>query len=705
MVKVSVIMPVYNAEEYLGQALDCLVHQTLKEIEIICVDDGSTDQSGKILDEYAVMDSRVLVLSQEHSGAGAARNLGISYAVGEYLSILDADDIFEQNMLEDTYEKAKEDAVDICIFKSDEFIEDIRYRTSRKYFLLQHQLPDFTPFTYRDITGNIFRTFMGWTWDKLFRRAFIVTHDLKFQTLQNTNDMLFTFMAIVEAEKISILHKTLVHRRGGLKNSLSATREKSWDCFYQALLALREGLIRIGIYKEVEKSYINYALHFSLWHLDTLKMPAFEALYEKLGKEIFTELGISAHKKKYFWNQEEYKKYRQIKMLPPQEYRILNGIQSEYKKMPYHVRKMKKSMVPKVSILIPIYNVENYLVECLNSVVNQTLNEIEIICINDGSTDNSLKIVEIFAAADERIVILDGPNGGYGKAMNRGLDVAAGEYIGIVEPDDYVEHTMYQTLCDIAIEKNLDFIKANFNYFKDIQGKRRFVLDRVASLREDLYNQVISAEEFSIVFRFSMNIWSGIYNRMFIKNNAIRFNETPGASFQDIGFFFQTFCFAQRMYFLDKTFYQCRRDNPYSSVYDKEKVYCACEEYRVLYEFLETHQEFKKRYIGYYQVRRYISYIVTFNRIADRRKGEFINRFHKEFKESYEKGELPEEVFEDWEWDEIQELITSPMDFYAHLSAKRKEIQLRQEIDLIKESKSWKIGCAVVYLPKKILRR
>ena len=705
MVKVSIIMPVYNAEEYLAEALECLIHQTLKEIEIICVDDGSTDRSHKVLDKYAAMDSRVLVLSQENSGAGAARNLGLPYATGEYLSILDSDDMFELDMLESAYMKAKRDEVDICVFKMDRFKEDIEHRQPYHWSILRNQLPHFEPFNYKDIQGNIFRVFIGWTWDKLFRREFVLENRLVFQELRNTDDMFFTFTAFVKAEKISILSRTLVHKRVGLNSSVSSTRESSWDCFYQALLALRQELTRIGIYKEVEKSYINYALHFSLWNLETLKMPAFEALYEKLKNEIFMELGISDKKKKYFWNQEEYKKYKQIKMFSSEEYRILNGMQTRYREMPYQIRQMNKSIMPKVSILIPIYNVEGYLIECLNSVVNQTLEDIEIICINDGSTDNSLKIVERFAAEDKRIVILDGPNGGYGRAMNRGLDAATGDYIGIVEPDDYVECEMYETLYKIAVKEKLDLIKADFNRFMDVNGKRKVICNQIAKANVKLYNQVISPSEYPIIFKFILNTWSGIYKRSYINKNCIRHNETPGASYQDIGFWFQTFCYAERIYFLDKVFYQKRGDNPNSSVYDSSKVYCMCEEYQYIYDFLERHPKFKEQYIGYYQHSKYYNYIFTFNKTLSEERLEFIKRFHKEFKASYEKGELPEEVFWDAEWDAIRELIESPMDFYAHLSANQKELQLRQEIDLIKTSKSWKIGSAVVYLPKKILGR
>ena len=108
----------------------------------------------------------------------------------------------------------------------------------------------------------------------------------------------------------------------------------------------------------------------------------------------------------------------------------------------------------KVSIIIPTYNVEMYLVECMESVVNQTLKDIEIICINDGSTDGSLEILKSYAQKDDRIVLVDKENGGYGIGMNIGLDKATGEYIGIVEPDDFIPLNMYSDLYEKAVEND-----------------------------------------------------------------------------------------------------------------------------------------------------------------------------------------------------------------------------------------------------------
>ena len=121
MAKVSVIIPVYNVAPYLRQKLDSVLGQTLRDIEVICVDDGSDDGCAKILEEYAQKDPRVCVLSQENAGAGAARNLGLAHASGEFLSFLDSDDFFEPTMLEKMVALAQEDNDDFVVCQSAQF--------------------------------------------------------------------------------------------------------------------------------------------------------------------------------------------------------------------------------------------------------------------------------------------------------------------------------------------------------------------------------------------------------------------------------------------------------------------------------------------------------------------------------------------------------------------------------------------------------
>ena len=310
--KVSVIIPVYNVENYLRQCIDSICAQTLSEIEIICVDDGSIDHSLDILKEYAEKDSRIKILQQKNGGAGSARNSGLRVARGEYLSFLDSDDFFEPDMLEKAYECIEKYQADFVVFGSDQYHMDSKEYIRNPWVLRVKDIPPYMPFKHRELTDNVFKTFVGWAWDKLYRRSFVEEKHLWFQEQRTTNDLLFVFSALVLAKRIAVVDKVLAHQRRGSGDSLSVTREKSWHCFYDALLALRKRLQDEDIYWELEQDYINYALHFSLWNLRTLAEPTKQKLRARLKDEWFGELGIVGRSKEYFYNRGEYDEYVEI---------------------------------------------------------------------------------------------------------------------------------------------------------------------------------------------------------------------------------------------------------------------------------------------------------------------------------------------------------------------------------------------------------
>lgn len=313
-IKVSVIIPVYNVEKYLEQCLQSVADQTLEDIEVICVDDGSTDHSFEIVKKFAETDSRFIAVQQANGGAGAARNNGLRRARGKYLSFLDSDDFFDEKMLEEAYNCAEKHSADFVVFQSDQFYEDKNEYKNVNWTLRYAEVPPYQPFSRRAMTDNIFKVFVGWAWDKLYNRQFVLDHNLWFQEQRTSNDMLFVFSAVAIAKRIAYVEKgkILVHQRRDSSDSLSKTREKSWDCFYKALVALRERLYAEGIYEEVEKDYINYALHFSLWNLNTIAQPTYDRLLDKLTNEWWAELGIAGKDKSYFYNKKEFEQYEEI---------------------------------------------------------------------------------------------------------------------------------------------------------------------------------------------------------------------------------------------------------------------------------------------------------------------------------------------------------------------------------------------------------
>ena len=188
--------------------------------------------------------------------------------------------------------------------------------------------------------------------------------------------------------------------------------------------------------------------------------------------------------------------------------------------------------MPKVSIIMPTYKVEKYFRQCIESVINQTLEDIEIIPVDDGSPDNCGKIMDEYASKDERIKPIHQENGGYGKAVNAGINAATGEYIGIVETDDWCELEMFEKLYNQAKNIDADVCKCDFKYY---YGNGRFKeCNKVKTIAPE--NSVFTLKENPNIMKFHVSIWSSIYKKSFLDRNNIRVIESRSASYQDMPF-------------------------------------------------------------------------------------------------------------------------------------------------------------------------
>ena len=219
----------------------------------------------------------------------------------------------------------------------------------------------------------------------------------------------------------------------------------------------------------------------------------------------------------------------------------------------------------KVSVLIPICNVEKYLPQCLESVMSQTMEELQIICINDGSKDNSLGIIQQYAEKDPRILVIDKPNSGYGDSMNVGLGAVTGEYVGIVESDDFIDKSMFKELYELSDSGKVDVIKSNFyNYYDDGKGASSFDIDG------DRLNIPDSEKPFTLQEngQFSWghpSVWSAIYRTAFLKEHNIHFIAAKGGGWVDNPFYYETLCAAKSIMWTSKAYYYYRKTNPTSS--------------------------------------------------------------------------------------------------------------------------------------------
>lgn len=234
--------------------------------------------------------------------------------------------------------------------------------------------------------------------------------------------------------------------------------------------------------------------------------------------------------------------------------------------------------MPKVSIIMPMLNSIKFLEECMDSVVNQTLKDIEIIPVDAGSTDGTVEMLEEYAKKDARIKIIHSDKKSMGYQYNLGIAESTGEYIGFVESDDYVVTDMFEKLLYHATLHDLDWVRGNYYYFMEYPklGKQMIPITERIPVR---VNTVFSPNKYPQLHLLGGGtIWSGLYKKEFFKKNNILLNETKGASFQDVGFCRQTYIYAERAMYINDCLYCYRRDNPGSSVHMQKTILFAIDE-------------------------------------------------------------------------------------------------------------------------------
>ena len=239
----------------------------------------------------------------------------------------------------------------------------------------------------------------------------------------------------------------------------------------------------------------------------------------------------------------------------------------------------------KVSVLVPVYNVKKYLRQCLDSLAAQTLAEIEFICIDDGSTDGSEKILDEYAKRDARFRVIHKENSGYGASMNVGLRAAQGEYIGIVESDDFADEEMFAVLYEAAEHARVDVVKSNCFFFTETEGDRFYEM-----LMGLPYQEICSARETPRLLQTDTFVWTSLYRRAFLVQNDIWFHETPGASYQDVAFSLKVAAFCNRIFLLRKGYLHYRLDNADASSHKiRQKIHCYHDEFAEYWRFVEKH--------------------------------------------------------------------------------------------------------------------
>lgn len=318
---------------------------------------------------------------------------------------------------------------------------------------------------------------------------------------------------------------------------------------------------------------------------------------------------------------------------------------------------------PTISVLVPICNSEQYLEQALDSLIAQTFTDFEALCINDGSTDGSLGIIKRYMEKDQRFRLIDKENSGYGASMNLGIDTARGEYIGILEPDDFFEpnalELLYGLVKDASADAPVDVVKANYWFYWSTPKERNQL---ISVCKPPMTDAPFNPRDVREVFYCIPSIWSALYRREMLVDKGVRFLETAGASFQDLGFQFKVWVTAQKVVMSEEAILHYRQDNEASSVNDAQKVMCVCKEFDMAERFIKNDPDCDDLRKVLFRLR-YDSYMWNFARLAPEQRREFVVKMHEDLRAGFRGGAYDRSLFSDYQNANLRYLMEHPKRF------------------------------------------
>jgi glycosyltransferase involved in cell wall biosynthesis len=533
--KVSVIVPVYNVERYLGQALNSLVAQSiLKDMEIILIDDGSTDGCSVILDEYAAKYENVLVYHCPNGGYGKAVNRGLKLSQGEYIAIFEPDDWIEADMYENLYKLAKKH--DAEVVKSDFFLETNKGSVSENVFKSIGLILNGGRFITSKFDKEIFYVPSS-IWSAIYKREFLFTNNIFVNETPGASyqDLSFSFKINFLAKRFYVTGDRYYHYRLDAVGSSTNTDSKAF-CVLDELKEIKRYLCALKTYPMWIKSVVSNLMYRNyIWNFSRIEKDMAEKFMRKASSDLYNELlegnaSISA-----------------------MSFR-------DYKLCVHYATAYLPETSPKISIIIPVFKTEKYLAKCLDSIIGQTEKDIEIICVNDKSPDNSAIILDKYSKKDKRLRVINHiKNKGLSSARNTGIDNAKAKYIMFCDSDDYYSPDMVEKMYNAILKNRADIGHCNINVSYEYK-----VPDSLRISDENYYNwinnscQVVDYNNY--IFNSDVSSCNKIFNRYLINITGLRFPK--GLYFEDAAFFFYYIIFATNIYLVKDPLYNyVRRDD------------------------------------------------------------------------------------------------------------------------------------------------
>lgn len=524
MVKISVVMPVFNESDLLEKSILSVSNQTLDDLELICVDDGSTDDSLNVLNELSEKHDFIKVFSQENQGSGKARNLGMAKASGEYIAFLDADDFYiDDDALEKLYETAvKKDA--------DMVTGNIKLVNKKGKFSPFAHLEYYTD--YKEILPEEYG--IPWSFYKsIYKKEFLVENNIIFPDLLRGQDPVFLAEVLSKVDKVYAVPVDVYayFYINGAKQCNTFKKRHDHIMHYKMVF----DYLSDSKFSEVRHSFRHQMMGF----IDMMGVDGARDTLESIQDVFSDNPKVLRDCEEYFYF--KYKNNEDLHNL---------------------VSLDKNPDKPRISVVIPVYNASRFLDDSIGGLLSQTFDDFELICVNDGSKDDSLEILNDFAKNDSRVIVIDKENGGCGSARNRALDEARGEYVYFFDPDDKVPENTFEEAYKNAISNDSDVVVFKAGTFNDDGKAKKVFFNYKKFLKAKKFNHFTfnCHDEKSIVLNKGYAPWAKLYKKEFLDSyDDFRFD--IGIAFDDVPFHVKTMLRARHISYVNKILYWYRVDN------------------------------------------------------------------------------------------------------------------------------------------------
>ena len=461
-IKISVIVPVFNVEDYLNYSLDSILNQTLEDIEVICVDDGSTDNSLNILKDYAKKDERIKIISKENEGQGTARNVGIDNAQGEFIAFVDSDDFIDKNMFEKLYNESVNKNLDLVMCKVSSFDNETHEINDNLWYYSLKCFNGFKKDVFNNQDTKKFTHLISVTpYNKLYRNSFIQKNSIRFPDKYIFEDEVFFYNVYLKSKRISLVNENLYYYRTNRAGStVSNDSNKDYSDVVYIFKLIRQLLIETNYLNLYKKQVYNRFIHLILWRFSQTATKYRENFFNLMKKD-FNEI-LSDENDDISLNIDDLDSKIKSRVL-----KVLNAKDIyEFEELDLH---------KPFSVIMALYNNEKYIEDAIKSLTVQNFgfeHNVELIIVDDGSCDNSLEIALKYQEKyPYTIKVLSKENGGAASARNLGLKHANGDYINFLDSDDKLSPNTLQSVFDFLVKnQEVDVISIPITFFDNQKG-------------------------------------------------------------------------------------------------------------------------------------------------------------------------------------------------------------------------------------------